>query len=530
MLASCTRLFEDEATESATSTIDPRSGDAAPSGLLRVSGRVVLRSDRRVAGVLIEPGGELVFHPGRDVTLRSTRNIVVLGRLTMKPRGPKVQHKIVFANVNESGFEGGGMDVLDSDVGLWVMQNGVLDIAGEEKLAWTRTTGSVEANAETIELSADPAGWRVGDELVITPTGSPSTGGHSTAFDVTTVQAMAGRTITLGRRTNFAHPAVDSQGETFTSEVLNLTRNVRIEGTPGGRAHVFIRSGRRQRVRFASIRHVGPSRVLGRYGLHFHHCHKGSKGSLAEGVVVRDAGHHAFVPHMSHGVTFSNCVSFDTESEAYWWDLLDATHGALYKSCVAALVRPGFEDDRGLRLSGFSINRGNRNTARGCVAVGVQGDKNASGFHWPEAGQGDGMGVWTFEDNMAHNCRNDGIFTWQNDESVHNIDRFVAYRCGSFGIEHGAYFNRYRYRDALLVQNAAGGVLNHARSGTSGRTVAFERVVIEDSPVGFLEGEINEAAEGNPPAIVCSPVFRNVAVEVDDGSHPSKTFNVQTSC
>jgi hypothetical protein len=247
-------------------------------------------------------------------------------------------------------------------------------------------------------------------------------------------------------------------------------------------------------------------------------------------VVVRDAGHHAFVPHMSHGITFSDCISFDTRSEAYWWDLLDATHGTLYRNCVAALVRPGAEDDRGLRLSGFSINRGRRNTARGCVAVGIQGDKSASGFHWPEAGQGDGMGVWTFENNLAHNCRINGIFTWQNDESVHNIDRFVAYRCGAYGIEHGAYFNRYRYRDALLVQNGAGGVLDHARSGSSGSRVAFERVTIEDSPVGFLEGEINEAAEGNPPAVVCGATFRNVSVEVDDTTHPGQTFDVRANC
>lgn len=59
---------------------------------------------------------------------------------------------------------------------------------------------------------------------------------------------------------------------------MNLTCNVRIEGTEGHRAHVFIHSSQPQSIRYAQLRYMGPrqadggytSLVLGRYGLHFH--------------------------------------------------------------------------------------------------------------------------------------------------------------------------------------------------------------------------------------------------------------------
>jgi hypothetical protein len=66
------------------------------------------------------------------------------------------------------------MAVLGSDVGLWVMGNGVLDIAGTPKLAWTRSAKAVAKGATTISLAQAPAGWQVGDEVALTPTLPPT--------------------------------------------------------------------------------------------------------------------------------------------------------------------------------------------------------------------------------------------------------------------------------------------------------------------------------------------------------------------
>jgi hypothetical protein len=91
-------------------------------------------------------------------------------------------------------------------------------------------------------------------------------------------------------------PVPRARADVPAAEVLNLTRNVRIEGTPGGRSHVFIRNDvpTIHTIRDVALRYLGPrkgkKKVLGRYALHFHMCGASTKGSAVEATVVRDAG------------------------------------------------------------------------------------------------------------------------------------------------------------------------------------------------------------------------------------------------
>jgi hypothetical protein len=252
--------------------------------------------------------------------------------------------------------------------------------------------------------------------------------------------------------------------------VLNLTRNVRIEGSGNGtasptanhRAHIWIRSDKPQNISYVAIRHMGPRRIgngsptesiLGRYALHFHHSMDGSRGSIVRGTVIRDAGGHAFATHMSHGVTLQDAISYNTWDEAYWWDPGDESHDIVYDRCVAALVRndPAY---RGFRLAGFHINQGLRNEIRESVAVGVQGNVDAAGFLWPEGQAPNGDGIWNFsKGNIAHNNKVDGIFAWQNDSQPHVIADYLAYHNGEAGIDHGAYVNGYHYENSVLYGN-----------------------------------------------------------------------------
>jgi hypothetical protein len=149
------------------------SGVPGPDQVAVITKPVTLDVDARVAGVVVQPRGQLVFDPGASRRLESSGNVVVLGRLVMRPATPAVGHRLVFTAVLEAAFAGGGMDPIPSDVGLWVMDRGTLDLAGTPRLAWTRVTGSVDEGATTIELQADPEGWRPDDELVLTPTLRP---------------------------------------------------------------------------------------------------------------------------------------------------------------------------------------------------------------------------------------------------------------------------------------------------------------------------------------------------------------------
>ena len=58
----------------------------------------------------IPSGSRCEFDPARDSILRVTNgSVLVEGLLEMRPSGGDVTHRLVFENVDEAGFEGGGM-------------------------------------------------------------------------------------------------------------------------------------------------------------------------------------------------------------------------------------------------------------------------------------------------------------------------------------------------------------------------------------------------------------------------------------
>jgi hypothetical protein len=503
----------------------------------RVSTSIVVDSDVRVAGVEVEPGGELVFDPDESRTLTSTGNVVIHGRLRMRPSGPGVVHRVVFEGVDEGRFEGGGEEVLDSDVGLWVMHEGVLDIRGSKRTPWARAEGPESLGATTLMLDRDVVGWRAGDSIAITPTASPADGMPTESYDLLTVAEIQGRSVELSGPTAWDHPVVDvGGGSSYAAEVLNLTRNVRIEGTAEGRSHVFVHGSEPQTIAYVALRYLGPRRsdafgdfVHGRYGLHIHMCFDGSRGSVVTGVVATEIGSHAFVAHNSHGVTFRRCVSHDTREIPYWWDDEgdSRSNDITYDRCVASFAR---SDSTAFRLSGFFMGGGEGNVARGCVAVGIGGVKNASGYFWPGARS---EGVWVFEDDLAHNCDVDGIFTWQNTDRVHHVDRFVAYHNGGAGIEHGAYRNPYRYTDSILFGNARAAVQIHAaaRPSRAGSSMRFVNVICDGA--GLSDFGLMTEPKVQPPDLPTEVTrctfrrFRRAAIGfVDGGSRHPDVFDI----
>lgn len=284
---------------------------------------------------------------------------------------------------------------------------------------------------------------------------------------------------------------------------------------------------------------MGPRRgglkVKARWPVHFHHMDDASRGSVVEGVVVREAGSHAFVPHMSHGITFRECIAYDVQEDAYWWDPADPnisketppdsfTNGVLYERCVAALVKPG--DNPTGRLTGFNLSQGTipfSNRAIGCVAVGVVQRGNPSGFHWAEHQQGQ---AWVVEDCVAHNNAGHGVFVWWNvtvGES-HSAKRFIGYRNGDAGISHGAYVGEWLYEDALLVENAQVGVLQHAHSRSETELIRYVRPTVIGSPVAFKEGEVNPTFASSPPAQVVDETVSDCPEFVGESGDRSTTF------
>jgi hypothetical protein len=226
-----------------------------------------------------------------------------------------------------------------------------------------------------------------------------------------------------------------------------------------------------QTVNYVALRYMGPRQflstnkskfVLGRYALHFHMSRGFNDGSQVLGSVVSESGSHAFVAHMSDGITFDHTISYDTLETPYWWDVRqneepemnnDPTNNALWTGTVAAKVtNDGTGGDRN-RLSGYSLGCGANNRVTGAVAVGILGTLQASGYLWPSGGNS--CPVWTFDNDLAHNNAVDGIFSWNIDDHrvIHNVTDFTAYGNGGSGVEHGAYRNQFAYDRVLLANN-----------------------------------------------------------------------------
>ncbi len=499
---------------------------------------VTVAGTAQAAGVIVAAAGRLTFDPNSSATLTSTKNIIVDGALSMHPASAAVVQTIRFAGVDATKFVGGGMEPLDSDVGLWVMGAGQLDLAGTPKTGWTRALGSVSAGATEIPLRTAPTGWRAGDDLSIAPTAKPDGGtDFYKGFDETTLAGTSSSSVLLAAATRRAHPEVNGQ---WSAEVMDLTRNVRIEGTASGPAHVFIRSTRPQSVKYTQIRYVGVLKgtntqagTSGRYGLHFHMMGDASRGTVIEGVVIRDAGSHTYVAHASHGITFEDDISYNNVEDAFWWDGSpnnrdpgDPTDDTLINASIVALARGVPDDNRDYRISGFNLGMGHRNTISNSTAVGTGGTAGSAGFGWPEdAGQNiPGNGVWTFnQGNLSHNNHDDGLFAWQNTGTLHDVTNFATYHNGEYGIEHGAYVNSYRYANAAVYGNGRAGINTKAKPQPS-RPLSFQNMIVDGggiSPSGLVSFD-HVADDDLLPTLFLHCVFKGqtgAAVALSLGEH-----------
>ena len=209
---------------------------AAPSCPPQSGADVVLSGTLDYPTGFTVPAGEVwEFDPTTDTTVRSGGNIVVNGTLRATP-GPR--HRVVFYGINNANYVGGGEVVLESDVGIWVVGDGQLDIVGVHREAWNRT-------------GSHPS-WQPGDELRVMSMGPASMTGHRIEPALYDGGPLAMVTSPDGLHT-------------FTAEVVNLTRSFTVESEGDGRAHImFLHCSRPQRFEYVEVKHLGPANVAGR--------------------------------------------------------------------------------------------------------------------------------------------------------------------------------------------------------------------------------------------------------------------------
>lgn len=394
---------------------------------------------------ILEIEGVLILDPTKNITISTTKNINVTNKLISKPN-PDVVHLIRFTGINENNFVGGGDTVLASDIGLWVMNSGQLDLQGAVFNDWKRL-GTDYAAMEKFAAA-------VGSNMRIE-----------------------------GTATGQAHLFIKSSQPQFI-------RNVGFR---------FL--GPRKDVSGDGVKEL----VTGRYACHFHHCENGSRGSIIEGCIARDCNNHVFVPHGSHGITMRGNITYNTTEHVFWYDFGHRTHDLIWENNLVVKVgyvpRAQDQDSDGaptFGAGGFVLGSGDGNICRGNVVVATSGDPRAAGAYiWPELrDDGDNQkqleDSWEFENNTAINCPSTEQ-VWQNNNR-HHINRNTISIGAQNPLLHGAYQNDYNRQGGYYK----GGYVDiRAASATTNR-IRFEGVTFDadggDYCVIINEGPLNGAA------------------------------------
>jgi hypothetical protein len=360
---------------------------------------------------------------------------------------PDVTHRIVFADRGE----------------LLVTGSGVLDIQGTPKVAWNRT-------------GSDPSWLAPGDYQ------------HDPFALGSAVPTYAG----------------------YKAEVANLTRNVIIDNPSRVMLHQ-LDGHAPQVIKYATISNAGVTGQAGFYALHFHLNGNATRGSIVEGVVIRDSKFRAFVPHGSHGITFRETLAVNVVANGYWWDPnrtsdppdpIHESHDILYER--AGVIGLSIFGDG--REAGFTFGDGSGNVVRNSFASGVLGDQRHSGFFWPSSADS----AWTVEGLVSHNNKGQGLFVWQNGHKRHPIANVDAYLNRLSGIEQGAYISGYQWTNVRLVGNGVGlGLRTFSRADP--RQV-FQCLSISNSPIGVLVS--HAPIEGGSRTLISNLVLSDVGQEI----------------
>jgi hypothetical protein len=421
----------------------------------------------------IDAGNTVTLDPDRDIVVtfamtnasggQGTTGLIVYGSLVSRPN-PGHAHQFKFnGSFSETHFTGAtsadnGDAIVDSDIGIWIRDGGRLDLHGTPRTRLARLNAAGNPGDSSVAMNV-PKDWETGDVLVIAGTAPTTTSGFFDTSEMFTVGM--GTTPTRLCLASYkdgpnslqvAHRPVSVAGHVYYPEILNLSSNLAVHGAPTRRIHIHIcqpNHGARHIIDNVEISNMGPRDVSGngfrgRYPLHFHDCGGNTSGLVVESCVIHSCGSHAFVPHMSKGITLSNCVTHNTQDIAYWWDDGDQTDSCTWTNCVASNCYA--------TAASFQLGITNHSTISDCISICQQGEATSSGYLWPKTSNRTG-GFWTMTDCIAHNSRDLGMYPYLNnfvsDSPVHS--GFVAYNCGGAGSEHGAYGNYIRFRKMRIA-------------------------------------------------------------------------------
>lgn len=427
---------------------------------------------------VLQIDGTLELDPRTNVTLTTTKNIIITGKLISRPN-PGVMHVIKFVNIDESKFIGGGDTVLDSDVGLWVTGAGQLDLQGSLREEWNPGSDIVQ-----------------------------------------NIDAIVQRAGTLARNMRVEGTATGRSHIFIKSSKPQTIRYVGLRWLGPRKA----RTG-----------DTVKSLITGRYAIHFHHCGDGSRGSMIEGCIAKDCGNHSYVPHGSSGITMRGNSALNCTETAFWYDAGHKTDDLVLENNLVAnisYVERSYNQDTDsptFGAGGFYLGFGDGNICRNNVVYKTSGSGGgAAAYIWPELRDDadtskDLTSTWMFTGNMAISCPL-GINVWQNSEHHHTVQDTTIVNC-PIAILHGAYGNHYKYLRIKIVN----GIIDLRAASDNTIRVRFEECEIDAGGQNACVFVNENPGKGMAPVLFRACKFTNFRLKAIINQNPgpgTKTIDV----
>ena len=358
----CRLLSERDATHTAVAS-GQWSNPATWGGRIPDSGAkiaiprgVSVTVDREVPSALfwVRVAGTLRF--ATDVNTGLTVDTLAIdesGRLEIGTAATPVQPGVtarIIINARDNAPIDHAWDPLELTRGL--IATGTIEMHGAAKTPFASISSLPAVGSRSVILDAAPAGWRPGDELVLT----------ATAYDqdeTFRLERVNGTTIYLDRPIANARTfPVDANGRTIDGlklHLANFTRNVHVRtatqnaGQPKLQGHVMLMHRGGGKLAWVGLHDLGRTlvapvtdpiltgserdagvnpavgipeeNVRGRYALHFHRAGPASAASVIEGCAItvrRLAGFKIGVGNHSSNVSVRRCVSHNVDGSHFF--------------------------------------------------------------------------------------------------------------------------------------------------------------------------------------------------------------------
>ncbi len=328
--------------------------------------------------------------------------------------------------------------------------------------------------------------------------------------------------------------SLDAQGTPTSTwsklgTVQNLDRDMKVFGAGD---IMFAAGSGASTIRFVEF-DLQPTFAVDHYPLHWHKAGDGSRGTLVEGVVVKNSTNRCLVPHGSHGITIRDTICSNITNDAIFWNKVGKTgdpSNATLDLVMDRILVDGVHIEPGAnkyRNHAFILSEGLNLSLTNSVARNVAGTSHSGGYYWSAAGNLSQVGnVWTFRNNTtvnAHAC----AWTWQNGSPVggdrHRIEGLTCRNTKKVG--YGAYnmVTEWTGIDAApTVKHQIKSVNTIIRDSSLGVTVFASPaksgpVLIEDSKMVSVTFSHSATAKGaqrvviNRSGVTCADVVVNNA-------------------